>query len=104
MDQAILSLTLLCDYAGNCADADDDVDGDDVKDCKFVPFMFVTLGFGSQIPLLRAIFHGLGAQNPRVQALRVQRKAPDDDDDDDDVDDDDGDENGNDGIDDGFLY
>ena len=32
------------------------------KDFKFVPFMFVTLGSGSQIPLSRAIFHGLGIQ------------------------------------------
>ena len=34
--------------------------------------MFVSLGFASQIRLLRAIFHGLGAPNPRVQTLRVQ--------------------------------
>ena len=33
-----------------------------VKDFKFVPLMFVTLGFGSQIPLLRTTFHGLGTQ------------------------------------------
>ena len=31
-----------------------------VKDFKFVALMFVTQGFGSQIPFLRAIFHGLG--------------------------------------------
>ena len=31
--------------------------------------MFVPLSFGSQIPLLRAIFHGLGTQNPKVQSL-----------------------------------
>ena len=47
-----------------------------VKDFKFVPLMFVPLSFGSQIPLLRAIFHGLGTQTPRVQTLRVQRKTP----------------------------
>ena len=34
------------------------------KDFKFVPLMFVPLGFGSQIPLLRAIFHGLRTQTP----------------------------------------
>ena len=33
-----------------------------VKDLWFAPLMFATLGFGSQIPLLRAIFHGLGTQ------------------------------------------
>ena len=33
-----------------------------VKNFKFVSLMFVTLGLGSQIPLLRAIFHGLGTQ------------------------------------------
>ena len=32
------------------------------KDVKFVPVMFVSLGFESQNPLLRAIFHGLGTQ------------------------------------------
>ena len=46
-----------------------------VRDFKFVPLVFVTLGFGSQIPLLRAVFHSLAAQNPRVQTLRVQRKT-----------------------------
>ena len=46
------------------------------EDFKFVPLMFVPLSFGPQIPLLRAIFHGLGTQNPRVQTLRVQRKTP----------------------------
>ena len=31
------------------------------KDFEFVPLMFVTLGFGSKIPLLnKAIFRGLG--------------------------------------------
>ena len=29
-----------------------------LKDFKFVPLMFVTLGFGSQILVFRAIFHG----------------------------------------------
>ena len=38
--------------------------------------MFIPLSFGSQIPLLRAILHSLGTQNPRVQTLRVQRKTP----------------------------
>ena len=33
-----------------------------IKDFKFVPLMFVPLGFGPQIPLMRAIFHGLGIQ------------------------------------------
>ena len=33
-----------------------------VKDVKFVPLMFVTPGFGSQLPLFRAIFHFLGTQ------------------------------------------
>ena len=50
-----------------------------MKDLKFVPLMFVILALGSQIPLLRAIFHGLGPfrdPNPSVQTLRVQRKAP----------------------------
>ena len=47
-----------------------------VKDFKFVPLMCVPRSFGSQIPLLRAIFHGLGTQNPRVQTLRVQRETP----------------------------
>ena len=32
------------------------------KDFKFVPLVFVTLGFGAQISLLRAIFHGFGTQ------------------------------------------
>ena len=32
------------------------------KDFKFAPSMFVTLDFGSEILLLRAIFHGFGAQ------------------------------------------
>ena len=43
-----------------------------IKDFKFVPLMFVTLGLGSQIPLSRD-------PNPRVQTLRVQRKFPEDD-------------------------
>ena len=43
---------------------------------SFKDFKFVPLSFGSQIPLLRAIFHGLGTQNPRVRTLRVQRKTP----------------------------
>ena len=47
-----------------------------VKDFKFAPLMFVTLGLGSQISLLRAIFRGLGAQSPRVQTPRVQRTTP----------------------------
>ena len=49
-----------------------------IKDFKFVPFMFVTLGFGSHLPFFRAIVHGssLRAQNPRIQTLRVQRKTP----------------------------
>ena len=33
-----------------------------VADSKVVPLMFVNLGSGSQIPLLRAIFRGLGTQ------------------------------------------
>ena len=33
-----------------------------IKDFKFVPLMFVPLGSGSQMPLLRAIFHDLGTQ------------------------------------------
>ena len=37
--------------------------------------MFVTLGFGSQIPLSRAIFHGLGTQTPGVETLRVERNS-----------------------------
>ena len=45
------------------------------KDFKFVPLMFVTLGLRSQIPLVRAIFRGLGTQIPGVQTLRVQRKT-----------------------------
>ena len=38
-----------------------------LKDFKFVPLNFVPLSFGSQILLLRAIFHNVGTQNPRVQ-------------------------------------
>ena len=33
--------------------------------------MFGTLGFGSQIPLLRT---GVGSQNPRIQTLRYKGK------------------------------
>ena len=38
-----------------------------IKDFKFVPLMFVTLGFRSQIPLFRTIFRALRTQNPREQ-------------------------------------
>ena len=34
----------------------------DLPDFKFVPLMFVTLGLGTQIPILRTILHGLGTQ------------------------------------------
>ena len=47
-----------------------------IRDFKFVPLLFVPLGFGFQMPLLTTIVHGLGAQNPRVQTIRVQRKLP----------------------------
>ena len=33
-----------------------------VKDIMFVSSMFVSLGLGTQIPLLNAMFHGLGTQ------------------------------------------
>ena len=48
-----------------------------IKDFKFAPLMFVTLGFGSQKASLRAIFHGLEAQNPRAQTLEYKGKLPD---------------------------
>ena len=47
-----------------------------IKDFKFVPVMFVTLGFGSQRSLFMAIFPWLRDPNSRVQTLRVQRKTP----------------------------
>ena len=48
-----------------------------LKDFKFVPLMFVPLSFGSQISLLRAIFHNLGTQNPRVQTEGYKGKLSD---------------------------
>ena len=33
-----------------------------LQDLEFVLEMLVTLGFGSQTPLLRTIFHGLGTK------------------------------------------
>ena len=46
-----------------------------LKDVKFIPLMYVTLGFGSQIPLLRAIFHGLETQTPGVQTQGTKDKS-----------------------------
>ena len=38
-----------------------------IKDFKFVPLMFVTLGVGYQIPLFRTIFHG--SLNPKRYSM-----------------------------------
>ena len=46
------------------------------KDCKFVPLMFVTLGVGSPIPLLRASFHGLGTQTQGYKPKGYEGKLP----------------------------
>ena len=37
---------------------------------KFERLVFVTLGFESQIPLLRAIFHGFGTQTQGYKQLQ----------------------------------
>ena len=47
------------------------IDTEYFKDFKFVPLMFVTLGFGPQILLSRAIFHGSG-----TQAHKPKRTTP----------------------------
>ena len=39
--------------------------------------MFVTLGFGSQMPLLRAIFRGLGTQTQGYKREGTKEKLPD---------------------------
>ena len=47
-----------------------------IKDFKFVPSMFVILGFGSQIPLLKAVFHGLGTQAQRYKLQGYKGQLP----------------------------
>ena len=47
-----------------------------IKDFKFVPLIFVTIGFGSQIPLRRAIFYGLGAQTQGYEPSGYKGKFP----------------------------
>ena len=47
------------------------------EDFKFVPLMFVTPGFGSQIiTLIKDHIPWFRDPNPRVHTLRVQRKTP----------------------------
>ena len=48
----------------------------DMKDCTFVPSMFVILSFGPQMPLIKGHIPWFRDPSPRVQILKVQRKTP----------------------------